>query len=374
MSISGNLETMEPAELLQWVAQSTKTGTLVIENEGGEIRIFFRDGRIIATSSDDPAARLGQYLLGRSLLDEGQLSAALEKQKASSEPLGTLLLDQGFVTEEDLRKVLVQKAEDCVFELFLTPEGAFHFEQEQPLTGETEISIDVTGLVLKAAERADEWKRIGEIIPSNRCVPVAVGFLDGAGLEPAAQRVLSLVNDDRDVEEICAETHLSEHFVGQTLFSMLEMGKLKIVRPKAEITQAEVDVDAVGAPTHLEIADRLIVEGTFPTAMRHLNAARSLDPQGKQTAQAVEAAEDRIRRALESEGIEPQAIPSLNRSPDEIPELRLSPEEGFVMSRIDGAFDIDSILKISPMPQLDAQLVFRKLLQAGHINLDRPDD
>ena len=56
-------------------------------------------------------------------------------------------------------------------------------------------------------------------------------------------------------------------------------------------------------------------------------------------------------------------------SPEEIKSLRLSPEEGFVLSRIDGNYDIESILKISPMPPLEAQLVFRKLLHAGHIEL-----
>ena len=40
-----------------------------------------------------------------------------------------------------------------------------------------------------------------------------------------------------------------------------------------------------------------------------------------------------------------------------------------MLSRIDGSYDIESILKISPMPPLEAQLVFRKLLHAGHIEL-----
>ena len=59
-------------------------------------------------------------------------------------------------------------------------------------------------------------------------------------------------------------------------------------------------------------------------------------------------------------------------SQSEIPNLRLSPEEGFVLSRIDGSYDIDSILKISPMPPLDARLVFRELLKEGHIRLELP--
>ena len=43
-----------------------------------------------------------------------------------------------------------------------------------------------------------------------------------------------------------------------------------------------------------------------------------------------------------------------------------------MLSRIDGSYDIDSILKISPMPPLDARLVFRELLKEGHIRLELP--
>ncbi len=81
-----------------------------------------------------------------------------------------------------------------------------------------------------------------------------------------------------------------------------------------------------------------------------------------------------IGTRLAKEGITMQAVPHIKRQPEEIRELRLSPEEGFVMSRIDGRYDVESILKISPMPSLDARLVFRKLMLNGHIRLNQPYD
>ena len=43
-----------------------------------------------------------------------------------------------------------------------------------------------------------------------------------------------------------------------------------------------------------------------------------------------------------------------------------------MLTRINGSYDIQSILKISPMPPLEAQIVFWKLLRAGHITLRVP--
>ena len=54
MSIAGNLKTMELSELLQWLSQAQKTGTLVCDNGQVEKRIFFRDGMIISSASTDP--------------------------------------------------------------------------------------------------------------------------------------------------------------------------------------------------------------------------------------------------------------------------------------------------------------------------------
>ncbi len=44
MSIAGNLNTMQVAELLQWLSHSNKTGTLVMDNGEVEKRIVFRGG------------------------------------------------------------------------------------------------------------------------------------------------------------------------------------------------------------------------------------------------------------------------------------------------------------------------------------------
>jgi hypothetical protein len=64
------------------------------------------------------------------------------------------------------------------------------------------------------------------------------------------------------------------------------------------------------------------------------------------------------------------SIPKLAISMDQLTTVKISPQEGFMLTRINGSYDIQSIVKITPMPQLDALLVFWKLHQAGHIRLE----
>ncbi len=52
---------------------------------------------------------------------------------------------------------------------------------------------------------------------------------------------------------------------------------------------------------------------------------------------------------------------------EELTQLDISPQQGFMLTRIDGSYDIRSILKMSPMPQVDAQVLFWKLKRSGHV-------
>jgi hypothetical protein len=45
------------------------------------------------------------------------------------------------------------------------------------------------------------------------------------------------------------------------------------------------------------------------------------------------------------------------------------PQEGFVLSRVNGEWDVQSILKLCPMAEDDALLIFSRLLERGIIEL-----
>ena len=64
MSITGNLKTMELAELLQWLSQGRKSGTLHINNSKVEKKIFFEEGTIVSSAASDPKEYLGHFLVG----------------------------------------------------------------------------------------------------------------------------------------------------------------------------------------------------------------------------------------------------------------------------------------------------------------------
>ena len=47
--------------------------------------------------------------------------------------------------------------------------------------------------------------------------------------------------------------------------------------------------------------------------------------------------------------------------------MNFTPNEGFMLSRINGTWDIGSLIKISPIREADALMIFYKLLKDGII-------
>lgn len=385
MAITGNLKTMELAELLQWLSQGRKTGTLYLDNGKVEKRIFFEDGAIVSSAASDPKEYLGHFLVSHGYIDELTLAKAVEMQEDNRMLLGKILLTIGAISEDDLNQMLRLKAEESIFELFTWEEADFRFaDADLPEYQMVPINLSVTGLVLEGHRRLDEWKQIREHIPHPQAVPVAIREWKTEEPNPGVEKILSLVNDDRTIQEIGLQTHSSEFHVCRVLFDQLRQGRLKIVRPRqvqeeaaeptnddaVAVEEVQESPDVTGL---LNAANEYIGQRTFDLALRHLRAAKSLEPNSAKVQQSITAAEMRIQQAVSEAGVKLTAIPLLRTRPEDIGNLNISPQEGFVMTRVNGSYDIQTILKITPVPPLEAQVVFWKLLEAGHIEMREPE-
>jgi hypothetical protein len=374
MSITGNLKTMQLAELLQWLSQSNKTGTLVIDNGDTEKKIYFKAGRVISSASTDPNEHLGHFLVSQGLIDENELSKAIEMQERTGMMLGKILVTIGALEEETLHRLLQRKAQESVYDLFTWAEGDFRFlDGDKPKGTMIAIDLDTTALILEGVRRVDEWMRIREYIPTAQAIPVSMTDLDDPGLSPGERQILARIDDNRTVEDICLETHSSEFHVSKVLLTQVEARRVKMVKPRRRpAAEAGGDSDiAIGAKAMLTAAETHLSHKRFEQALRHLRAARSLEPENRQVLEAAQQGEARLQKELEKEGILLDAVPKQASDIEDLTASKITPQEGFMLTRINGSYDIRSIVKISPMPQLEALMVFWRLARAGYITLEK---
>lgn len=384
MAITGNLETMSLAELLQWLANGRQTGTLIVENGTIEKKIFLRDGRVLSSSSSDPRGFLGHFLVSKGVITEDDLAKAMALQSEQGKLLGEILVEGGAIEQEMLDHMLRLKAEENIYDLFAWEKGHFEFlDDELPEYELVPMSSNITGLVMEGMRRIDMSKEMEKVIPSTQCVPVSVGPLfDDDEMDFGWLGVLEAVDDDRSVEDICLHTHSSEFFVCDVLWRKMKEGKLKIVRPRVIApdikapASPDAQTDEKARPTNTQaLVSEAMVHlklGVYETAARHLGAATSLDPHNRELALVIKELEGEVMTGLENDGVKDEKVPVLETTLDDLRAMSFSPEEGFILSRINGTSDIASIVKISPLSELDSLLVFWKLSQSGQIKLTDP--
>jgi hypothetical protein len=382
MGIVGNLRTMQLEELLQWLSQSKKSGTLEINSGKVEKRIYFKDGRILSSSSSKPEEYLGHFLVSHGLISEMELAKAIELQEKTRTLLGKILVTTGALRENDLHRMLRFKAEESIYDIFAWTEADFRFlDDVLPESAMVPMSLDVTAIVMEGVQRVDEWRRIRQLIPTSEAIPVSVGELDFDHARPGERRILELIDDNRTVEEIRVQTHSSEFHVCRVLFEQQRLGRVKIVKPRWSLappddgagpragTTTHAIATALSATALLEAAKLHLDEKNFDSGLRHLRAARSLEPDNRDVQEALTQGEKLIREEIERDGVKLTSIPQLAASMEQLQSAKITPHEGFMLTRINGTYDIQSIVKITPMPQLDALMVFWKLSKAGHIRL-----
>lgn len=381
MSLAGTLRTMNAGDLLQWLGMAQKTGTLTVTAGSLEKRIVFREGRIVSTASNDPREYLGQFLVSWGYITEEELRKAMAVQRESKILLGKILVMIGLIQEKDLLRLLRLKGEDELYNLFMLENGDFVFDDEQqPAQQMVPLQLDVMAIVMEGLRRVDEWRRIRTAIPQAGSIPVLVKEPDVNKLGEVQKGVVQAINGQRSIEELILESRSSEFVVSKTVFDLIEKGVARLDPPKPvaappQLPEAEPEQAVSAATPEDEVksltsrAQDALRQGDWDSALRTLRAAQTVDPSNSTVRSAITGAETLIIRELKKDGLGDARVPQLRRPMEELAELDFTANEGFILSRINGMWDIGSIVKISPMREIDALMIFSKLKQRDLIDL-----
>ena len=389
MSVTGHLRTMAPGHLFQWLSFSQKTGKLVVRNATVEKTVFVHEGKITTSASTDPREYLGQFLMSHGYITEGELKKAMEVQEQSKILLGKILVIIEAITEDDLKRLMRKKVEEEIYDIFLWPDGDFEFiDSEKPTMDLVPMNVDLTGIVMEGSRRVDEWDRIRKVVTSQDLVPVPAGKIPTEKLNEAQRRIVDVIDGQRTIADIILESRSSGFVVSRTVYELVKGKKMTLeerLRPEPAQAEPEIVSEPVAAEeaaveealvsgdaevdSLLQRAQAGLRGGEYEKALRLLKAAQNLDPDNAKVRASLKGAEALIVGELKKQGISDHKVPRLKKDLDEISTMNFSPNEGFILSRINGQWDLSSIAKISPMREIDALLIFHKLLDNDIIDL-----
>lgn len=189
MSISGSLEDVAVADVLQFVSLGKRTGTLELERDGERARLGFHEGTLVSAQAPG-APRLGELLLEARRVDAATLQQAVAEQAASStrRSLGQILVDSGHLAPDALQRVVKLQLERAVERVLTWERGTFDFALDEirpvddigmaPGTLVPDTGLAANVVLLEAARIFDERDRHRPAEPGDAAEAAIDGLIE----------------------------------------------------------------------------------------------------------------------------------------------------------------------------------------------------
>lgn len=370
MSISGNLRTMPFADLLQWVSQSRKTGTLAVEGPPFNKKVYFRDGLAVAVASDSPKEYLSYYLVGWGYVSEPELHELLQMQERHGTMLGELLVIVGRLTRDELMYVLQVKTEESIYELFLRDQGDFRFlENILPAKKFQPLSLPLDMISLEGVRRRDEWMRVRELVPDETWVPKVVRAVDVRQMGPTELGILREINGTNSVEQIALACRLALFHVNQFIYYGVLHELFQLLPPPSGVERMIPGYTQSAWRLRVKDADKAIAEGNLIGARRIAQEIKERFPANREAQEAGRHLEQRLVQAFERRRLADSVVLELAIPVSQLTSLSCTPQEGFLLSRINGRYTLAEILTMVPGSPLDNRLMMDGFLRREIIRL-----
>ncbi len=374
MGIHGNLHTMSVSDLLQFLATGRKTGTLKLGRGGIVKQIYLEAGLIVGSTSNDPRELLGQVLLHYGKIEESQLQTAMEIQRQFGGKLGVILAARDFVSQDDVVEVLRTRTLEIIYDLFIWEEAEFEFFDNEPVPADLiRIQVNATSVIMDGIYRIDEWARYRNVIPSERAFfELNSGWTQWLNESKEVREVLYLVEKRMTAAEICYNMHTSLFHACALLFDLIAKDVIRLAGEAPEPPEA-ADLSALKLPQTvpelISLARAELKENNAENALAIIQSALEQGAKTPEVHRLHEEVEKKLIAQFYRDGLSPRAVPRMVVSPEQLEHERLGPQEGFVLSRISGESDIESILSVCPFREADTLRMIKKLLDGGVIEI-----
>ena len=215
----GTLDTFSLVEVLQMLGRVRRSGTLHIECAERQIDVHFVRGRIAETRDSTRVYAdtvLGSLLTKRSLVSQEQLDQALREQESDPRPIGTILVERGYVAEDDVREVLSRQVANTFLAAKTTGEdGTFMFVIDDAAVPVDYITIDTQSVLIEVSSVGADYVAAFDVLGAANTVLIRNRDYETLPHHAIPMgrdefHVLGLVDDRRTVSEVAAASHLEE--------------------------------------------------------------------------------------------------------------------------------------------------------------------
>jgi hypothetical protein len=234
MALRGNLRDFTVTQLLNLISLAQKTGTLILDGPSEQAYLSFRDGKLAYARIGNEDGSLATVLHEAHKLNLNQYRTLSERAgKMTDKELGLLLINAGYVSQEEILLNLQAHFTNIIRRLFTWVEGLFRFENGMPPPEDRiNVKLDLENLIIEGSRHLREWEELRDEIPS---LDLALKFTDrpmtNLNLSVQEWRVVKYIDPKNSMKQIAAATKLNEMEMRRIVYGLMEAGLVEMVRP-----------------------------------------------------------------------------------------------------------------------------------------------
>jgi len=238
MALKGNLRDFSVTQLFNLISLARKTGTLTVEGPNEAAWVTFKEGKLIYAQLGNEDGTLTGILTkaGRITPKQAQIIRTHAPDKGDKE-LGLLLINAGYLSQQDILTSIRQYVLDIVYQLFTWVDGFFRFDNDVlPPDERIIVRMDMENIIIEGSRRMREWEQLQEEIPN---LDMALKFVERPGtdiknlnLNVKEWKVVSFINPKNSIRQIAKANKMNELEMRRVVFGLLQAGLVEIVRPE----------------------------------------------------------------------------------------------------------------------------------------------
>jgi hypothetical protein len=233
MSLEGNLTSFGLSEIIQLIAVQQKTGMLSVTRQSSSAKIFFREGRIISTrdrrkGAPDP---LREYFTRYGIISGSEIARLSELSVRSKLDITDVILSEGLLTEEDLRRHCRSHIQETVYEILTWEQCSYKFVAGPQVTEGVRILAELTveGLLMESMRWIDEFPLFLEEFPHGTAViRRKSGAVAPEDLPRHENALLELLAGERAIDDLVSHAKVPRFETYETLRQLKEKDLIEV--------------------------------------------------------------------------------------------------------------------------------------------------
>lgn len=170
MPLTGSIQTISLPGIIQLLCSEAKTGFLKVRRNNLEYQVFLLEGKIVYAVQALKEAKLGHYLVQDGIISMETLYAALKTARSQKIAVGKILVDQGHISFETLKKYIHKQILEIFCHIFEWETGEYQFiDSEYNLKWLIVVKLNTLQLVMEALHHTD---RLHTRCHNPQCLPL----------------------------------------------------------------------------------------------------------------------------------------------------------------------------------------------------------